>query len=326
MLSVLRFVKQLQTYCKVSPTWTWTLTSDNISLVNKVNGVEDAENPSNQSSSDQPHDWAIWKESDDRDIEDPTSNWANSEQSQTNTTLEPDWDVINEIRWTLENDKVEGATISHIASHQDRKTAYEDLSLQAQLNVDADRLANEFQDQFGGSHPTVLPLPHSAAQVHFLDYGTCTYRLPHMLRRAETERPLAEYIRTRNGWTEEVLQSIDWQSHERAIKKNNKRRIHLTKVVHDILPTNYQVHRGNPHRQRCPACQEDCVEDRDHILRCRSEKRTAWQAQMVTSMETRCAKLQTDPALARIMIDGITLWFNTDETLMPNKYPPNTKS
>jgi hypothetical protein len=120
----LRFVKQLQMYCQVTPTWKWTLTSDNISLVNKVNGSdpEEDDNQGAQSMDNHPHDWSIWKETNDHDIEDdPPGNWANSKQSHTNSTLEPDWDVINKIRWTMQNDGVEGVTIKHIKGHQDNK-------------------------------------------------------------------------------------------------------------------------------------------------------------------------------------------------------------
>ena len=321
MLSILRFIKQLQTYCRVTPTWSWTLTSDNISLVNKVNGIED-DDASSASLRDKPHDWSIWKDTHEHNLEDPTGNWADSEHSHTNQTLEPDWDVINEIRWTLDNDGVGGATILHIEGHQDRKKAYEHLSLQAQLNVDADRLAAEFQDQFGGPYPEVLRLPHSAAQVHLDNHGTCTYRLPQMLRRAETELPLRQYIQVRNGWTEEIMGMIDWEAHERAIKKNNKRRIHLTKLIHDILPTNYHIHRADPRRQRCLICINGDIEDRDHILRCSGERRDTWRAQMIASLTHRCATLQTDPILARILTEGIHLWLTSDETLMPDKFPP----
>jgi hypothetical protein len=323
MLSILRFVKQLQTYCQVNPSWSWTLTSDNISLVNQVNGVEDEDNNDAAKKTTSPHDWSTWKNSVDNDLEDSTANWAvGNSQSTTNITLEADWDVLNEIRWTLANDGVGGVKISHIPSHQDKKQPYEELSLQAQLNVDADRLASKFQDIHGAPIPEVLLFPHSAAQVNLRNHGTITYRLPQMLRRAETELPLAKYIGERNGWSAAVMDTIDWQSHERAIKKNNKRRIHLTKLIHDILPTNHQVHRQDPRRQQCPLCRNGSViEDRDHVIRCPGEQRAIWRAQTITSMENRCVTLNTDPMLATIMIDGLHMWMNTPETLMPEKYP-----
>ena len=47
---------------------------------------------------------------------------------------------------------------------------------------------------------------------------------------------------------------------------------------------------------------------------------------MITSMSNRCATLQTDPELTRILIDGLHTWFNSDETIMPNKYPAKYKN
>jgi hypothetical protein len=50
------------------------------------------------------------------------------------------------------------------------------------------------------------------------------------------ERPLLDYIITRNNWTQVHANMINWDAHERSIKSQNKRRIHVTKLVHDILP------------------------------------------------------------------------------------------
>jgi hypothetical protein len=115
---------------------------------------------------------------------------------------------------------------------------------------------------------------------------------------------------------------IDWTAHERAIKKNNRRRIHLTKLIHDVLPTNYKVHRDNRRRQTCPSCcRPDSIEDRDHLLRCSSEQRSLWRAQLITSITNQCAMLHTDPTLTRILTDGLHVWFHTEDTLLPTKYP-----
>jgi hypothetical protein len=96
-----------------------------------------------------------------------------------------------------------------------------------------------------------------------------------------------------------------------TIKKNNKRRIHLTKVIHNILLTNMYTEMI----QKCPSCSEECTEDQDHLLRCNSERRTSWQAQMIASMANWSATLQTDPGYCK------ATWFNSYETTTPNKYP-----
>lgn len=88
MLPILQFVKQLLIYCQATPTWSCALTSDNISLRNKAICVNDKAHPSNKPIGDQPHDWSIWKESDDHDLKDPIGN------SPTTTTLEPDGTLL----------------------------------------------------------------------------------------------------------------------------------------------------------------------------------------------------------------------------------------
>jgi hypothetical protein len=256
-------LKQVRDYCGGTPaTWKWTLSSDNISLVNKINGVTDAEDNDNDREQQQwrppPNDWAMWQATNEHDIEDPTNNWTANEHTPTNQSLEPDWDVINEIRWTLENDGIEGGNIFHLLGHQDRKKPYAELSLNAQLNVDADGLATKYQQLYGEERSQAFLFPHTSAHLHVEGFGTCTYRIPQTLRRAETAIPLYDYVVTRNGWTTHQANSVDWDAHGRAIKKQNKRRIHVTKLVHDILPTYSNLHRRNPRMEKCPNCEDGC--------------------------------------------------------------------
>jgi hypothetical protein len=57
MLSILRFLlKHIQIYCKATPTWKWTLSSDNISLVNKVNGKGEEDEDNAEDNQLDPHD------------------------------------------------------------------------------------------------------------------------------------------------------------------------------------------------------------------------------------------------------------------------------
>ncbi len=54
-----------------------------------------------------------------------------------NITLKADWDVTNEIVATLKEMNIT-PSLEHIKGHQDDHTEYACLSLEAQLNVDAD--------------------------------------------------------------------------------------------------------------------------------------------------------------------------------------------
>jgi hypothetical protein len=64
-----------------------------------------------------------------------------------NVTLAPNWDIVEEIGSTLQLVPVT-PSFSHVKGHQDDVTPYADLSLEAQLNAEADALAGEFQTKF----------------------------------------------------------------------------------------------------------------------------------------------------------------------------------
>jgi hypothetical protein len=59
-------------------------------------------------------------------------------------TLAPNYDILNEIRNSLHELNFR-PTYQHIKRHQDRDTAYKNLPLLAQLNVDADTATENFQ-------------------------------------------------------------------------------------------------------------------------------------------------------------------------------------
>ena len=79
--------------------------------------------------------------------------WAHYYQS---ATMDADWDVLQAIITILRGFETPPA-IEHVRGHQDDKTAYQDLDLPAQLNVDADELAGGYKynpDQ----NPKYVPL------------------------------------------------------------------------------------------------------------------------------------------------------------------------
>lgn len=178
-----------------------------------------------------------------------------------------------------------------------------------------------YQDRYGAAHPIVLLFPHSAAQVHSPE-GTITSRLPFTLRFFEHGPPLRNYICTKNKWTQAEFTSINWDAHAAAIKAHSKQKLHITKMLHEVLPTNYNIHRGSPLRQRCPSCFAP-KEDRDHIIRCSAAPRTAWRAHTTVVLQERCKVLRTSPKLATILVQGLHAWFEEREFSsngFPNKF------
>ena len=139
LLSMLRYLVQLALYCGVPNLGGCSLFSDNLALVNITKAFK-------------PH-----------------------IQTSPNATLASDWDVINEIHHNLyHNVPPFKQTIAHVKGHQDKTVEYEKLPLAAQLNVDADHMAGQFQDEHGREHPFVYRFPHNRAQLN-LPGGTITY-------------------------------------------------------------------------------------------------------------------------------------------------------
>eukprot|EP00957_Ditylum_brightwellii_P111286 8486532-Ditylum_brightwellii.AAC.1 len=80
-------------------------------------------------------------------------------------TLTPDWDVIAQISNILDLSNFT-STIQQIQGHQDKHKKYDELSLLAKLNVDADLLAVEYWVLNKKTIRKVIRLPVNAVQLH----------------------------------------------------------------------------------------------------------------------------------------------------------------
>ena len=124
-----------------------------------------------------------------------------------NSTMDSEWDLLAEIWVTMR--QLEDKTLSWIKGHQDDKQPYEKLSLPAQLNVDADKIADQYiqQNPDHAFHQVPL-LPTSGIQLH-LPVGTVTHKLKRELRLARTEPPLRAHLCERFGWSGETFEDTD---------------------------------------------------------------------------------------------------------------------
>lgn len=300
LLSMIRFIIRLSEYCSnLKPLNKSRMASDNSSLVDTVT--------SRQLPS-------ALVDSLDPDSADRSLHYM----AQAQTSLVSDWDILNEIRVSLPELPMT-PKILWVKGHQDDNRDYEDLPLLARLNVDADRFAGEFQDQFGASRPTVPRLEHNGAQLQ-IDGETITYKEKAAIRYAETAKPLREHIKARNGWEDKDMQTIDWDAHGSAIRRGNTNRVHLVKLVHDLLPTNSNVYRFVDDRtNNCPTCQHD-NEDRDHLIRCSHPARARWRKSCLIAVRKATDK-DTLPYLQNILLDGLTAFFADEAYLSPAVYP-----
>ena len=133
-------------------------------------------------------------------------------------TMSPDYDIIQAIRTLIPTLPIK-LDIFHIKGHQDRTKAFEDLTPYAQLNVLADKYAEQLHtipaNQIG-MFPQWIPGTKAA-----LFHGTqqITTNVPDYIRTAKHAPTMKEYLikrsKTASGrdsaWTMEIYDNIAWQ-------------------------------------------------------------------------------------------------------------------
>ena len=199
-----------------------------------------------------------------------------------------------------------GLQLQHIKGHQDRAQEFHRLPLLAQLNVEADTLANRYQREHGESRPEVLLTRWAGAHL-VLPSGTVTSHYESSLRYQASAEPLRDHLKTRNNWTTRTFNTINWKAHQQCIRHNLNRRTHVTKFVHAILPTNSRLHRDDQIRGLCPCCRNR-REDWTHIIKCESPSRSAWRDAMLHAIDRKCDDLKTAPELRAILLKALKAW------------------
>lgn len=287
MLAILCFLKRLAEFTYQYEPWQGILATDSLSLIDTIRGVTR-------------HDMG-----ETLDVEylahDPTLVPLDP--------FIPDWDLLVSIRRLLK--EMPGLKLQHVRGHQDRRIAYRQLSLLAQLNVDADKLANTYQRD----HGAIRPIAHltEGAGVHLVTaQGSITSNYKKAIRHQATYKPLLEYIQSRQRWSGTEMRNINWTAHGTSLNKRMKQRDHYIKLVHGILPTNHKLHRNDPSRRGCPSCNHR-DEDWTHILRCQNPSREAWRTSMLEAIKDTCDKWNTRPLLRDILVEGIREWLESPD-------------
>ena len=222
-----------------------------------------------------------------------------------------DWDVVMNICTVLQ--EMPGIHLQHVRGHQDRQIAYQRLSLLAQLNVEADRLANTYQ-RAHGAEQIHAPLIDGTGVHLVTPTGTVTSKYAGPIRYQATAGPLLRHIEEKYDWTRaSISDSINWKAHETSIRKKIKLRTHYIKLVHDLLPMNHKQHRHDPARKDCPVSCNCRDETWAHILRCRHPSREGWRRQLYSKITSVCDKWQTKPELREILISGLRGWLECDD-------------
>jgi hypothetical protein len=98
----------------------------------------------------------------------------------------------------------------HVKGHQDDHTTYDNLSLEAQMNVDANVEAESYQSMFLAHRPIIPCLPSNRLQLHIAN-KVISLKLQQSIREAYMVPPYLVYLQSQNKWSAACIATIDWQ-------------------------------------------------------------------------------------------------------------------
>ena len=223
-----------------------------------------------------------------------------------NTTLDAEWDCIAQILQTMQVLKDKAPALDHIKGHQDSTTPYEELTLSAQLNCDADTHATKFlQEHPNIAHQTVHQFPAGECNLK-LQPGTITRDIKLACAEARNLPALKQRICDQNQWwTDDIFEMVDWTAHGQALKRHEKHRPTMVKYIHNILPVGKQVHRYDPkYPPNCPTCNAE-IEDMKHFWSCKATSRLTWRRQFLRDLKQHLIHLRTGPQVRDLLMSKL---------------------
>jgi hypothetical protein len=233
-----------------------------------------------------------------------------------NETLKSEFDVTEQIYRTTESYGII-ASYKWVKGHQDKNTAYMDLNLEAQLNVDADKFAGDYQLDQGKFRPMVFLLPSCDAMLSIRGISiTSNYRK--QLIRAYVEPEYIQYLQYKFQWSNEIIETISWKCLSLAIQRIN-RDVLITKICNDLLPTAETLCKMKyQHHDTCILCNNH--ETRDHMIRCTAPSRIKWRNQYIKAIRTKLNKIETEFSITEALCSAIAAWLEHGEVDI-SKFP-----
>mmetsp|Transcript_18524 Transcript_18524/g.20378 ORF Transcript_18524/g.20378 Transcript_18524/m.20378 type:complete len:256 (+) Transcript_18524:246-1013(+) len=196
-----------------------------------------------------------------------------------NNTLSAEFGITEQIYLTNKTYKIE-ASFQHVYGHQDTKSRGE-MSIEAVINVEADRLAGQYQDDLGVYSPITHMYPLSPA-VFEINGTTITSNIRHHLIKAYAEPKYMRYLQRKNEWNRKTVQSIAWKCLNLGLKRLDWEVV-LVKIYNNLLPTaaTPQKWKWQTHNSCCLCGQS---ETRDHMLRCPEMSRQRWRIKTISAL------------------------------------------
>ena len=228
-------------------------------------------------------------------------------------TLVTDWDLIAPIIHF--SNLLPSASFNHVTGHlmEKRGLRFDELSLDEQLNYQADQLAEDYRrDPDLTIRESGLPFPGNPVNLCIRGSVVST-RHKEQIHLAASAPALLHHMCAYFGWDDWTYQSIDWASHRAFLRTQHHRPIQIVKLVHDQLATSL-------HRQQatsgaalssCPRCGHT-TEDFQHLIRC--PHAADWVISTIRSVASACRAVSSNhDAVLELFTDCLSSWCDGDD-------------
>jgi hypothetical protein len=281
MLSAARFLYHLSHYCNTQILNPLVYTSDNLGLITRMN------------------------------------QRLQYDQCFSNATLAPDWDLTEAIYDNIQHLSTK-PTFQHVLGHQDDHTSYTQLTLPAQLNVDADEAAGAFHWSHAPTLQETVPLlEHTKAHFN-IGPTTITGHYKLHIRKAASQAEFFTKCKEIHQWDLPTYQTVNFTLFRTAVRNSCHLHKFLFKFTHQVLPTQDQKSKWSNSSDACPTCHE--TDTQQHFLRCTSPDLIAWRKTFLRSLRSHLDSAHTKLELMTVLLECTEAWL-TGEAINPADYP-----
>jgi hypothetical protein len=226
-----------------------------------------------------------------------------------NETLRPDWDIVEQIASFIQS-SIHTITIDHVKGHQDDDKAYEELSPEAQMNVDADELAGEYIHEHFSPRPQAPMLPTTRCQLILRGTTVTSHYNTTIIRSASSTTYLSKLYEDKD-WDLSTQSQLHWPTFRSLIRRNTFRNVWMVKLVHDLLPFKSTTAKYSGSDDTfCPYCQAS-PDTFIHWLRCDHPDRSTWRNLLRPALKPLERKHRLRPGILTFMTTQLEAWMTS---------------
>ena len=237
-----------------------------------------------------------------------------------NATLQPDWDLPEEIFNTFSRTSILALTFRWVQGHQDTTSKTDPVSPltpEALLNIRADCLAGEYHHLIGSKPRLRTPLMSTTCCVLQKQGASIHANYSAAIRRAVAEPAYFKYMARKHLWSPNAHQDVLWEPFYMAARTYYSSDVHLLKLVHDQLPT--RSHLAHFQSWTIPTCHHCSELDTmmDHLQRGRCNPVSLRYSSDVTeALTSYFEKHRTPIAFQETFLFSIQQWLMDDTQLI----------